>query len=78
MKTRRTPKQRVAKKATSRLDYKRDILNRLKSIETLISTEQRLERSIRKDVTSPVALVKQLNTDMFHSLKDINPNVAGV
>jgi hypothetical protein len=89
MKARRTPKQRVAKKATSQLDkeietarklesYKRDILNGLESIETLISTDQRLKRSKRKDVTSSVALVKQLNTDMFHSLKDINPNVAGV
>jgi hypothetical protein len=69
MKAHRTPKQGVAKKATSRLDkeidsarklesYRRDIENGLDCIyETVVSTERRSKRSVRKDVTSSVDLV---------------------
>jgi hypothetical protein len=90
MKAHRTPKQGVVKKAISRLDkeidsarrlesYRRDIKNGLDSIsETVVSIERRSKRSVRKDVTSSVALVKQLSSNMFRSLKDISPNVVGV
>jgi hypothetical protein len=62
MKAHRTPKQGVAKKAASRLDKEiesaRRLENGLDSIyETVVSTERRSKRTVRKEVASSVDLV---------------------